>query len=369
MIRWFLSWFTGQSTTSFLYTERERSIYIYWDGKKDRKRVTISGASEEFKFECRSKPVLVNVDAEKMLVCIKKDNHTREEWIYQYHHAPLYLDRYEAIYHAGLQVEKDSLYGQVIMDALNDPLAGIRAFAVSSVSKSMKSKYRLKEKLMTMAGSDPKSKVRAVAIHTLEHFYDDKDLNILYKEATNDSSYEVIERALKALVKNDSLTALQMARKFEETDDEELLTIISSVYARSGSDPENNFFVNAIAKASGGEIYRLVSDYGVFLLRCKNEILEGGIKIIEEKARYGEPWWVRLSAIHTLSALQDGLESKEKEVSKKMNALKKDDQGKAALEKDSGLLKTSIEKIDSLVETIKKEEKDKNLRKIFDGGK
>ncbi|HRB38992.1 MAG TPA: M1 family metallopeptidase, partial [Bacteroidia bacterium] len=73
------------------------AIDIYENGKVRREQVTLTQQKEYLFFDCNSKPQLINVDAEKQLLCAKKDNHTSDEWRYQYQHAPLFLDRYEAI--------------------------------------------------------------------------------------------------------------------------------------------------------------------------------------------------------------------------------------------------------------------------------
>ena len=44
-----------------------------------------------------AKPDLVNVDADKILLWEKTDNKTAENFIFQYKHAPNYLDRKEAL--------------------------------------------------------------------------------------------------------------------------------------------------------------------------------------------------------------------------------------------------------------------------------
>ena len=43
------------------------------------------------------RPDLINVDGDKIILCQKKDHKTLENFIYQYKHAGLYLDRREAI--------------------------------------------------------------------------------------------------------------------------------------------------------------------------------------------------------------------------------------------------------------------------------
>ena len=68
----------------------------------------VDEAEEVFTFDVISKPSLINVDADKILLCEKEDNKTTENFIYQYYHAPLFLDRYEAVNHFIMVQEEDT---------------------------------------------------------------------------------------------------------------------------------------------------------------------------------------------------------------------------------------------------------------------
>ena len=94
------------------------AIDIYSFGKKERVKVTLRKDKEDFEFDVAAKPNLVNVDADKMLLCKKNDNKTQEEWIFQYKNAPLYLDRYEAI--DALSKNPTAKSRECILKALSD---------------------------------------------------------------------------------------------------------------------------------------------------------------------------------------------------------------------------------------------------------
>ncbi|MCX6294710.1 MAG: M1 family metallopeptidase [Bacteroidetes bacterium] len=94
-------------------------IDLYVNGKVDREKIVITKADETFEFATTSKPNLVNVDAEKMLLCTKTEVKSVDEWAFQYRNAPLYLDRTEAISKLAEQA-KDSVAAKVIIEALND---------------------------------------------------------------------------------------------------------------------------------------------------------------------------------------------------------------------------------------------------------
>src|SRR6185436_4655314 len=64
-------------------------VDIYINDKVERKRIVLTDTIQKFIFNLTSKPNLVNVDAEKMLLGEKDDRKTNEEYIYQYEHASL----------------------------------------------------------------------------------------------------------------------------------------------------------------------------------------------------------------------------------------------------------------------------------------
>ena len=73
------------------------AIDVYAGGKKERHQVWIRDKADTFYFKVLTKPDLVNVDADKVLVAQKVDDKTLGEFNFQYFNAPLYLDRFEAI--------------------------------------------------------------------------------------------------------------------------------------------------------------------------------------------------------------------------------------------------------------------------------
>ena len=64
---------------------------------KTRYEVWLDNPSDTFYFASAQKPSLVNVDADKVLLAIKNDNKSADEFEQQYKYAPNYLDRRKAI--------------------------------------------------------------------------------------------------------------------------------------------------------------------------------------------------------------------------------------------------------------------------------
>ena len=73
------------------------------------------------------KPSLINVDADKVLLAIKNDNKSADEFEQQYQYAANYLDRREALEYFA----KNKL--SALAMGLNDKYAGLRLFTLQKV--------------------------------------------------------------------------------------------------------------------------------------------------------------------------------------------------------------------------------------------
>src|ERR1019366_8788543 len=137
------------------------TVDIYANGNKERHKIIITKADETFEFDTQSKPDLVNVDAEKMLLCTKDEEKSIAEWAFQYRSAPLYLNRDEALTQLVTNI-KDSVAAKVILSALSDNFWNIRTNVIS-VLKDIPTghKQEIKEILTKLAITDNKAKVRA----------------------------------------------------------------------------------------------------------------------------------------------------------------------------------------------------------------
>jgi len=331
------------------------AVDIYVNGKTTRFNSWVMHVTDTLTFKVDSKPDLVNVDAEKMLVCTKKDNHTNDEWIYQYRHAPLFLDRYEAVQKLGKNYDADAESGKVIWSALSDKFWNIRSLAIKNIGTFVKSKKEeTKKALIDLAKNDPKSAVREAALNSLSKNFTDSDLTAVYESAVNDRSYDVMEKGLKNLIDNDKEKGLVLAKNFETDNNKRIKRIVSGIYAEHGSDENFSFMNDVLNESSGGAKYEATLDYGKFLLRCKTSTIEKGIPDLEDIARHGNPWWIKLGAVQSISELVKACKDKYSELSKVNTTATNADKYKE--------LGETIEKD---LKAIKEAETDKNLKKIY----
>lgn len=191
------------------------AIDIYNGPNKVRHNVWANNATDTFTFTYTKRPDLINVDGDKVLLWVKKDNKTLENFIHQYTYAGNYIDRREAIDFASKKLD-DPKAVELIKTALNDRYYGLRSFAISKADLRKETIRNSFEPVFNeLAQKDKYATVRAAAIAKLGE-YKKADYIALFKTAVNDSSYSVAGNALVALGKVDQALATALAKQLSD---------------------------------------------------------------------------------------------------------------------------------------------------------
>lgn len=215
------------------------SIEVYHGSSKKRYTVWAENAADTFSFSVASKPDLINVDADKVLLAEKKDTKTLSEWIHQYNYAGKYLDRRDAIDFAARNTSEPAAY-DLLVKALGDPFYNIRIRAILGLGNAKPDAATI-SKIEAIAKSDKHAVVRSIAIDALA-----KQKNEAYKDffakATNDSSYSVAGAALEALGLLDGKQAFAIANTLSKQDNKgRLLSAITNVVIKYGDESAFDF--------------------------------------------------------------------------------------------------------------------------------
>ena len=136
------------------------------DGSKTRHKITVDRFRQEFFFDAPQDPILINFDAEKMLLCEKNDAKTTETLIFQYQNAPLFLDKHEAL--DELLNRNEPIAVELCFEALRDTFWAFRELAARRIKLSEKNiADRTLPILKNLAYNDPNARVRKSALHRL----------------------------------------------------------------------------------------------------------------------------------------------------------------------------------------------------------
>jgi aminopeptidase N len=212
------------------------AIDVYNGAAKTRYNVWVENAVDSFEFVSSTKPDLVNFDGDKVLLCIKKENKTLDNYIHQYKHAGLYLDRREAVEFVSKKLD-DSKAVEFMKTALADKFERIRNLALQRIDvKKVKLMEAVEPMMVTIAQRDPSRITRSIAVDKLSETKK-ADYKKLYTSLVNDSSYTLSGSALNALEKIDNAAALVEAKRLSKTNPKGTLgEAVATTLIKSGDE-------------------------------------------------------------------------------------------------------------------------------------
>lgn len=370
----------------FVYTQQKQNltenplyklpvdIDFYFNGKAERKRVTLTNVVDTFAFEMPTKPQFVNFDAEKMLLCKKTDNHSKADWTYMLVNCPLYLDRFEGLAKIGNPKPGTPEAKAIMHSAQYDNYYGLRNKSINGLKELAKSdaeKAQVKQ-LLLIEVNDPKSAVRSNAINKLDEWYStDTTLLAVYRNAiTADSSYMVIGSAVSALADQSPAEGLAIAKNLELQKDENISSIIADVYADHGDDSNIDFMVAYLKNAKGFEGFSAMGTMQKYLKRCQPETVTKVLPVYENIAKNDPQWFIKLQATNQLTALAKEDEKQIEALKTQVADAKKMGKSAADVATDEAKIKTLTDQkiqIENMVTQIKKDETNERLIKIYSG--
>jgi aminopeptidase N len=256
------------------------AIDVYAGGKMDRKRFWMRNKVDSMVFHSATKPSLVNVDGDKMLLARKTDSKSLDEFVFQYFNAPLFLDRFEAITAAAKQ-QTNAGARKVIISALNDKYYELQIKAIKAADMTNDNvRNDAQPILVKLAQTDPNTLVRAAAITVLGKLKA-SGMSNLFKDGLKSQSYAVQGASLTALGILDPNAALPLAKTYENDSEGALTEAILNIYATSGSDEQYNYVYNAFMEGQPQTQFNIMKKFADFTGRVKsNEQAMKGIKAI-----------------------------------------------------------------------------------------
>ena len=323
-------------------------VDIYFsDGTKRREAIRINERGQTFDFEVASKPALMVFDPEKVLLCEKEEEKTAPEYVFQFFNASSLSDRMEALQFL-VQSESEEML-PAFNSGLSDPFWLVRAVSVSYADFE---ETPIIETIRGIAKSDPHSVVRREAMNNLSEWEDDEALAIARYVLENDSVYSVLASALSMLAANDAEAALAYARKWEQTDSEDLLTIIADIYSTKDDPAYLPFFERRLTKTDGFAALSLFGGYQSLLTKVAiAQALPGLAKLEAIASDAKQSLWRRFAATKALIDMSTAFRSKAEDA--------EDAEAKAAYE-------AKADELRKLVEELRDAEPDEELKGIYD---
>jgi aminopeptidase N len=184
------------------------------------------------------------VDADKILLAVKTDNKSEENYIAQWKYAKSYMDRKEALDFFSKKNMPE------IAKGLHDKFAGLRISTIDKISNMpYKSDPVVLETVEDIAKNDRDKKTRAAAIKFLAKTKDAKYLPI-FQNNVSDSSYSVAGAALDGLITLDSADAYTLAKKYSNDAKGTLGAVINNILIIKGTESDFEFIAASYDKAA-----------------------------------------------------------------------------------------------------------------------
>lgn len=319
----------------------------FYNGKLIRKEKIILDKNEQtFNFTFPTKPDLVNVDAEKMLLCKKTDSKSNSEWRFQLEHAPLYLDRYEAFKFLADSDATTESTAKLIATALDDKYWNIRNLALNSISEIAKNNpAKIKEKLISLAQKDPKSTVRENALRALGKYYPYEEMKPIFEKALTDESYDVEGAALNIIYLKEPNYAAVLAPTLEKDTGSGVYTALSEVY--KGNSNSYPFFKRALKFAKGGDKIEVVRNFQFYLSNKSDpEEIESGFILLVENRKSTNSRWAKSEYLKNMNALIENIKEK---VAKLEVASKKESDQQSAQKSELNTLLALVTRLNALI--------------------
>jgi aminopeptidase N len=247
------------------------AIDIYENGLKTRNKVWLGKESDSLYFPYNKKPDLINVDGDKIILCQKQDHKNLENFIYQYKHAGLYLDRREAIENCAEHQDDPAAQGLLKL-ALKDPYFELRILTMNSLDLEKPGvKTEVEPVLLDLATNDPDRTVQGTAIGLLGTFKK-PEYKALFLKKTSDSSYTVAGNALTALSLLDEAQAYQLANEFSKYPARgDLLAAMSAIFIKEGDESKFELVIEGFDKMPmSQEKFNEFPAFATLLLKMNN---------------------------------------------------------------------------------------------------
>ena len=240
------------------------AIDIYTGTDRKRYNVMVENKIDTLYFNYTTKPDLINVDADKLLLAEKTDNKTEANFIAQFKNAKNYMDRREAIDFFAKKTMPELARG------LNDKFSGLKIVTMQKLASSpYKADAVVMEQIEALTKSENK-KVKAAAISYLVKNGNAKYLSI-YQAAANDSSYTVAGAALKGLLALDAANAYTLAKKFSADAKGALGITVNDILVSNGTEADFEYISTMYNDAPlSQEKFNTTGKYAIYLAKLND---------------------------------------------------------------------------------------------------
>jgi aminopeptidase N len=221
------------------------AIDVFEGTKRTRHTVFVDAKDASFTFPYTKQPSLIQVNADKSLVCEINESKVLSDYIFQLKYADNYAHRREAfLIIAKKQEDKDAF--NAVVYALDDTSYKIRILALQQIDLINKfSKKDVIQKITNIANTDVKTLVQAEAINTLGKLTDPA-LKPIFEKGLQSKSYSVLGKSLISLYYVDKPSAIAKSKELPDEVREILATPLTRIFIEENDESELPFVAKSV---------------------------------------------------------------------------------------------------------------------------
>lgn len=259
------------------------AVDLYNGTQKVRHQIWMRNKSDTLTFKVAAQPKLVNADADKITLSQKTDHKNITEFLFQYQHAPLYMDRLEAIDAATAQQTLPEAQ-QILLAALQDKYYGLRMRTMSSINPENTALVNAAIPfILKIAKDDDNNLAKAQALKIISTTKDAAQQLSLFEAGLKSNSYAVQGASLFAMANLKPAGSLNIAKAFEKDNKGDLTKAIIAVYAKNGGDTEWPFVFKNFEESDPQTKFEMLKDFAFMTARVKSpEYAQQGINALKE---------------------------------------------------------------------------------------
>ncbi len=266
------------------------AIDIYQGAAKTRYPVWVKNRVDTFSFPVAQEPTLVNFDGDKVLLCVKTENKTTDNYKQQIKVAPLYMDRREAIDYFAEHHLPELAWG------LNDKFAGLRRLTLNYLANdsALLANATIMAQIASMAQTEKDKLTQASALEILANT-GNASYKPLFEKYVNDSSYTVSGAALEGLSHLDPANAYTLAKKYSVDAKGKLANVVTDIVMKNADPNDYDFIANGYRDMplSNGKLTATPA-FADFLAKLtdENKIKAGVDMIVSLRKQIPEKYWI-----------------------------------------------------------------------------
>jgi aminopeptidase N len=236
---------------------------------------------QRFSFPALGFPDLIDIDAERVLLCEKKENKTLKQYAFQLNHNTRYATRVEALDGLKESIGKDETATNAYRQMLEAPEWIWRREAIRKMRSDSLTQTVFLDEIKDKAITDTSAQVRNEALIYLLAT-NRKDLQAVYETALKDISYRCVANGLEGIETSDTTLSTDFAKQLINEDDMEVKNVAYTILSKRYDANLAPLFQQQLLKETGYTRYALFFHYANYLCHSDSALVFEGVNNLHQ---------------------------------------------------------------------------------------